>query len=39
LDKSMEALVIQEKFRSLFCKDQIEEAHRKLDELGYSKKV
>jgi hypothetical protein len=39
LDKSMEALVIQKKFSSLFCKDQLEEARRKLDELGYSNKV
>ncbi len=35
LDKSMEALVVQEHFRSLFCKDQIEEARRRLEELGY----
>src|SRR4030042_1238810 len=39
LDKSMEALVIQEKFSSLFCKDQIEEARHKLEELGNSNKV
>jgi len=30
LSKSMEALVIQERFRPLFT-----EAHRRLDELGY----
>jgi hypothetical protein len=35
LDKSMEALVIQERFQSLFTEDEIQEAHRRLDELGY----
>ncbi|MEA3351328.1 MAG: hypothetical protein U9Q82_11950 [Chloroflexota bacterium] len=35
LGKSMEALVIQDRFRPLFTQDEIEEAHRRLDELGY----
>jgi hypothetical protein len=35
LDKSMEALVVQSRFHSLFCNEQIEEARRRLDELGY----
>jgi hypothetical protein len=35
LDQSMEALVIQERFRSLFTKVEINEARRRLDELGY----
>jgi len=37
LDKSMEALVIQERFQSLFTQDEIAEAHRRLDELDYFK--
>ena len=35
LDHSMEALVIQERFRSLFTKAEIAEARRRLEELGY----
>ncbi|MEW6716550.1 MAG: hypothetical protein AB1345_03450 [Chloroflexota bacterium] len=38
LDKSMEALVIQERFQSLFTDDEIVEARRRLDELDYFKK-
>jgi len=33
--ESMEALVIQERFKSLFRSDQIAEARRRLEELGY----
>jgi hypothetical protein len=35
LNKSMEALVIQERFRPLFTDAEIAEARRRLDELGY----
>jgi hypothetical protein len=35
LNKSMEALVIQERFSSVFTPEEIAEAHRRLDELGY----
>lgn len=35
LSKSMEALVIQERFHLLFIEEEIAEAHRRLDELGY----
>jgi len=35
LDRSMEALVIQELFMPLFTKEEIAEARRRLDELGY----
>ena len=35
LDESMEALVIQERFRPLFTEAEIAEARRRLDELGY----
>lgn len=35
LDQSMEALVIQERFRPLFTEAEIVEAHRRLDVLGY----
>jgi hypothetical protein len=35
LSKSMEALVIQERFQSLFTEAEITEARRRLDELGY----
>jgi len=31
----MEALVIQERFRPLFTEEEIAEARRRLDELGY----
>jgi len=36
---SMEAYVIEEHFRSLFCEDQIEEARYRLEELGYFNKI
>ena len=35
LRESVEASVINEKFQSLFTKDEIEEARRRLEELGY----
>jgi hypothetical protein len=35
LTNSMEALVIQERFLSLFTDAEIAEAQRRLDELGY----
>jgi hypothetical protein len=35
LDRSMEALVIQERFTCLFTEDEIEEACRRLSEMGY----
>jgi hypothetical protein len=35
LDHSMEALVIQERFRALFSEEEIAEARRRLEELGY----
>jgi hypothetical protein len=38
LDHSMEALVIQERFRPLFSDQEVAEAHRRLEELGYFKK-
>ena len=38
LHESMEAVVLQEKFRSLFTPEELAEAHRRLDELGYFKK-
>ena len=37
LSKSMEALVIQERFRPLFTPKEIAEAHRRLAELGFFK--
>ena len=37
LDQSMESLVIQEIFKSLFTDAEIAEAHRRLEELGYFK--
>jgi hypothetical protein len=37
LDQSMEALVIQERFKSLFTDAEIAEARRRLDELDYFK--
>jgi|SRR3990172_845883 len=39
LNHSMEALVIQERFRSLFTDDEVAEARRRLDELGYFKQM
>lgn len=38
LSKSMEALVIQKRFRPLFTEAEITEARRRLDELGYDLK-
>ena len=38
LDKSMEALAVQERFQSLFTQSEIDEAYRRLDELGYFQK-
>jgi hypothetical protein len=35
LDKSMEALVVHERFQPLFTEAEIQEAHRRLEELGY----
>jgi hypothetical protein len=35
LDQSMEALVIQDRFRPLFTEAEVAEAHRRLEELGY----
>ena len=37
LHESMEAVVLQEKFKSLFTEDELAEAHRRLEELGYFK--
>jgi len=34
----MEAVVLQDKFRSLFTEEELAEAHRRLEELGYFKK-
>lgn len=36
LKNSMEAVVVDEKFRSLFSAEQIAEARRRLEELGYT---
>jgi len=35
LDQSMEALVVQERFQSLFSSKEIKEAHRRLEKLRY----
>jgi hypothetical protein len=35
LEHSMEALVVQERFRSLFTEAEIQEARRRLGELGF----
>ena len=35
LSKSMEALVVQERFQSLFTEVEIAEARRRLEELGF----
>jgi hypothetical protein len=35
LDQSMEALVIQERFRPLFSDKEVTESRRRLEELGY----
>lgn len=37
LKDSMEAMVLQDKFRSLFTPEEIAEARRRLEELGYFK--
>lgn len=37
LSQSMEALVIQERFKPLFTEAEIAEANRRLEELGYFK--
>lgn len=37
LHESMEAVVLQDKFRSLFTEVELAEAHRRLKELGYFK--
>lgn len=37
LRESMEAVVLQDKFRSLFTEIELSEAHRRLEELGYFK--
>ena len=37
LDKSMEALVLQDRFQPLFSQPEIDEAHRRLDRLDYFK--
>ena len=37
LHESMEAVVLQAKFRSLFTQQELAEAHRRLEELGYFK--
>jgi len=35
LNKSMEALVIQERYKSFFTEEEVSEARRRLDELHY----
>jgi len=35
LHESMETVVLQDKFNSLFADDELAEAHRRLEELGY----
>ncbi len=37
LDHTVEALVIQERFQPLFTQEEIQEAHRRLEELDYFK--
>lgn len=37
LDLTVEALVLQDRFRSLFTDEELEEAHRRLEDLGYFK--
>ncbi len=37
LDLTVEALVLQERFRSLFTDEELNEAHRRLEDLGYIK--
>ena len=38
LDESMEAIVLQAKFKDLFTDDELAEAYRRWEELGYFKK-
>jgi hypothetical protein len=38
LHESMEAVVLQDRFKGLFTEDEVGEAYRRLDELGYFKK-
>jgi hypothetical protein len=38
LHESMEAIVLQEKFKDLFTPDEIAEAHRRLEELRFFSK-
>jgi hypothetical protein len=38
LHESMEAVVLQDKFKNLFADDELAEAHRRLEELGYFQK-
>ena len=37
LDTSMEAVMLQDKFRPLFTHEELAEAHKRLDELDYFK--
>lgn len=37
LHESMEAVVVQEKYQNLFTKEEVAEAHHRLEELGYFK--
>ena len=37
LHESMEAVVLQDKFKDLFTDDELTEAHRRLEELEYFK--
>ena len=39
LNESMEAVVVQEKYRSLFTEDELTEARRRLEELDYSSEM
>ena len=38
LNESMEAVVVQEKYQTLFTEGEVAEANRRLEELGYFKK-
>jgi 5-methylcytosine-specific restriction enzyme A len=38
LNESMEAVILQEKYNSLFTETELAEAHRRLEELGYFNK-
>src|SRR5687768_12257027 len=37
LPESMEAIVLQDKFKELFTAEELAEAHQRLEELGYFK--